>query len=222
MCKLMIKPGTATTMNYLKTIRAGLLCVFFSGVITLFLPVQALRAETIYVTDMLQLDLFETEAMTGRPIRKLRSGDRMEVIKHNGRYTNVKLDDGQSGWVISLYLVDKQPARTRLNEIESANETLQAELKKARGQLAIQKGRVKELQTVRNADDAEQLDSAAELSLLRIENADMRSSLAAYAGAIPFSLFFGALVVVLVAGFAVGWYWFDSRSRARHGGYRVY
>jgi len=188
----------------------------------LLLPTYALRAETMYVTDSLQLDLFETEAMSGRAVRKLRSGDRLEVIRHNGRYTNVKTDDGVSGWVISLYLVDKEPARTRLNAVESANEELEAKLKKVEGQLTLQKSRVEELQNVRNADDAEILNSAAELERLRVENEDMRDSLAAYAGSIPFSLFFAALLVALVGGIAGGWYWFDSRSRARHGGYRVY
>lgn len=209
-------------MKYFSIRRLQLLPVVVACAAAILIPAQSLRAETMYVTDMLQLDLFETDAMTGRSLRKLRSGDRMEVIKHNGRYTHVKLDDGQSGWVISLYLVDKQPARTRLNEVEAANGKLEGELKKAKGQLAMQKDRVEELQNVRNAGDAEQLNAAAELDRLRIENEDMRGSLAAYAGSITFSLFFASLLVVLVGGFAAGWYWFDSRSRARHGGYRVY
>ena len=31
-----------------------------------------------------------------------------------------------------------------------------------------------------------------------------------------------SLVVALVLGFTGGWYYIDRRSRARHGGYRVY
>ncbi len=72
------------------------------------------QAEDAYVTDMLQLDMYATSEFSGGSIRKLRSGDHVSLIEEQGRYANVRADDGLVGWVTSLYLVKDEPARTRL------------------------------------------------------------------------------------------------------------
>jgi hypothetical protein len=79
-------------------------------VVTLFCGAFA-QAESIYVTDMLRLDMYPTEEMTGPSMRKLKSGDRMDLLERKGRYAQVRID-GQEGWVKSLYLVEEEPART--------------------------------------------------------------------------------------------------------------
>ena len=59
-------------------------------------------AETVYVTDMLQLELYAARDMSGPPLKKLRSGDQMELLARDGRYAQVRTADGQQGWVKSL------------------------------------------------------------------------------------------------------------------------
>jgi len=39
---------------------------------------------------------------------------------------------------------------------------------------------------------------------------------------VPVSWLFVASILMLVLGVVGGWYFVDSRSRAKHGGYRVY
>jgi len=179
-------------------------------------------AETAYVTDILQLELYETQEMSGRPLKKLRSGDSMEVVQRDGRYARVRLEDGETGWVKSLYLVDKEPARTKLNKLDkelgAAKETI-ADLEK---QLS---GRTAEFEQLQNnqqgsVDQGELIQD--QLKNLRIVNSDLQSRLSAYAGSVPLTWLLFAVLVALISGVVVCWYFIDSRSRARHGGYRVY
>lgn len=196
--------------------------VLLVGLVAFGWPATLLRAETMFVTDMLQLDLYATSEMTGSPVRRLRSGDRLEILERSGRSARVQLENGESGWVKSLYLQTDEPARTRVNQLESANASLEQTVTRLRAQLSDQQDRVSELEAVREDADSQAAAEAEELELLRVENADMKDSLAAYSSSVPVGWVAAFLIVVLAGGFAAGWYWFDSRSRARHGGYRVY
>ena len=182
----------------------------------------AVWAETAYVTDMLQLNMHATQDLTGAPVKKLRSGDKLDVISRTGRIAEVKAEDGQQGWVKSLYLVTEEPARTRLNQLERSNEGLDNTVKKLRQQLSAEQDKVSGLQEVQSGSEEQRASVEAELENLRTENARLESKLAAYGMNVPVSWLLIAFVVALIGGFAGGWYWIDSRSRARHGGYRIY
>jgi SH3 domain protein len=179
-------------------------------------------AETIYVTDELQLDLYLLPDLSGAPIRKLRSGDRMELIERDGRYSNVRTEDGQAGWVKSLYLVSTEPARTRVNQLEKSNEGLEATVKKLRSQLTGQKDQVAELQNQQSGAAEQNASAAAELKQLKEDNADLAAKLDSYGTSVPVSWLLTGLVVMLIGGFVGGWYFVDRRSRSKHGGYRIY
>jgi FtsZ-binding cell division protein ZapB len=189
-------------------------------VVGLMLPVMA-GAETAFVTDMLQLDMYATSDMTGVSMRKLRSGDKLEILVRSGRAAQVRID-GQTGWVKSLYLVDDEPARTRVNQLESTNERLEDTSSKLRAEIDSLKDKVTELQQVQSGDDAAQAATREELRQLREANQQLESSLSAYAGSIPAIWTGVAVAVALLGGALASWWWIDKRSRARHGGYRIY
>ncbi|MEJ2139474.1 MAG: TIGR04211 family SH3 domain-containing protein [Gammaproteobacteria bacterium] len=179
-------------------------------------------AETLWVTDMLQLELYGSADMSGRPIKKLKSGDRLAVIEKGPRYAQVRTDDGQQGWVKSLYLVDKEPARTRLNKLEEENTRLDATVTKLENQLKAERGRLQQLQEQNLGSADQKAATIAELERLRVENEDMMSRLAEYSSSVPVSWLILVVLFAAGGGFIGGWYWVDSRSRAKHGGYRVY
>ena len=193
-----------------------------TGLAILGWPATSLRAETMFVTDMLQLELYATAEMAGAPLSRLKSGDRLEILERSGRTARVQLASGESGWVKSLYLQTEEPARTRVNQLESANMNLEQTVTRLRAQLGDQKDRVAELETIRDDEDTQAAAEAEELEHLRIENADMEDGLAAYSSSVPLVWVGAFLVLVLAGGFAAGWNWFDTRSRARHGGYRIH
>jgi SH3 domain protein len=176
----------------------------------LFLSAAA-QAESIYVTDMLRLDMYSTEAMTGPVLLKLRSGDRMELLERKGRYAHVRSEGGKEGWVKSLYLVEEEPARTRVNKLEKSNVGLESTVKELRVQLADEQKKVSLLE--QQQGDAE---------TLRQENADLVNRMSQYKNSVPLYLLFLVMIVALVGGAAGGWYLVDSRSRSKHGGYRIY
>jgi SH3 domain protein len=172
---------------------------------------------------MLQLELYETIEMTGAPLKRLRSGDQMEVLQREGPYVaRVRLPDGETGWVKSLYLIDKEPARTRVNKLEAEIEAAQKKIDKLEQQLGDRNARLASLEA--SEEGSRELEQAVqtELETLRVQNEDMQSRLNAYVGNVPMSWLLVSLVVALVFGFTGGWYYIDRRSRARHGGYRVY
>jgi SH3 domain protein len=179
--------------------------------IAMLLLSAAAQAESIYVTDMLRLDMYSTEAMTGPVLLKLRSGDRMELLESKGRYAHVRSEGGKEGWVKSLYLVKEEPARTRVNKLEKSNVGLESTVKELRVQLADEQKKVSLLE--QQQGDAE---------TLRQENADLVNRMSQYKNSVPLYLLFLVMIVALVGGAAGGWYLVDSRSRSKHGGYRIY
>jgi SH3 domain protein len=180
------------------------------------------QAEDVYVTDMLQLDMYATAEFSGSPIRKLRSGDHLSLVEERGRYVNVRADDGLVGWVKSLYLVKDEPARTRLNKLEKENGTLDATVKKLRSQLSAEQTKFSGLQEQQSGSVEARAATEQEMDRLRSDNADMTDSLAGYKSSVPVSWMLVAVFLALIGGVAAGWFLIDSRSRSRHGGYRIY
>jgi SH3 domain protein len=197
--------------------------IFTSVCITLWLsPTGSALAETAYVTDELQLDMYATLDMTGSSIKKLRSGDKVEVLEQNGRYTQIRSESGQAGWVKGLYLVKTEPARTRVNKLEKSNKGMDSTIKKLRSQLAAEQARAEQLETAQTGA-AEQTSSVevrlAELSEL---NGKLEKKVSSYGMSIPLRWAFLVMGLSLIGGLVGGWYFMDKRSRQRHGGFRVY
>lgn len=183
---------------------------------------SAAWAATAYVTDMLQLDLYDNRELNGSVQRKLRSGDAVDVLERDGRVARVRLENGQTGWVKSMFLVTVEPARTRVNSLEQVNSQLERTLAEVRAELAVLYDELAELDAARNGNEAVQIAASDELERLQRENAMLMRSLQGDARRVPLSLAVGAVLLALLGGAGGAWYWFDSRSRARHGGYRVY
>ena len=80
----------------------------------LLLVAQVLSAETVYVTDILQLSMHEEERSGGRLLRNLPSGTPLQLLGRSGSYSNVRTEDGVEGWTKSLFLDDREagPAAT--------------------------------------------------------------------------------------------------------------
>ena len=178
-------------------------------------------AETAYVTDILQLDMYATQAMTGGAILKLRSGDEMEVLERDGRYARVSAK-GSQGWVKSLYLVTEEPARTRVNKLEKSNAGLQGSVDKLRAELAAEQARVTSLSESQSGGADRLAAAEAQLQALQQENERLQQKLQTYVGSVPLNWLLISALIALVGGAVSGWYVIDRRSRARHGGYRVY
>jgi SH3 domain protein len=185
------------------------------------LPLLA-AAETGYVTDRLMLGLHEAADTSDRPFRSLESGTRFEVLSRDRLYAHVRLEDGTEGYVKAAYVVFEPPAKLIVNEAQAEVERLTTELAEAKAAFAEPAAVIDSLKT-----DVATLGSELEAARARVDeletaNATYQSRAERYQYSLPYTWVGGAIGVCLIAGFLIGVWWVDHRSRKRHGGIRIY
>ena len=192
----------------------------FGIVFGLVLLCGAAQAE--YVTDRLQLGVHMQPDTSDRSFAKLNSGDRVDILETNRYHALVTMSDGRKGWVKKTYLVSDKPAILRVTEVEGERDKAIAELESLTASLSDREARVGEMEAQVAAREAGAAAELAELERLRVENVSLSGRLEAYSFSVPGTLFFVAVAASLVIGCLLSWWWFDFRSRLRHGGFRVH
>jgi hypothetical protein len=84
----------------------------------LALPAAQLRAAAAYVSDELVLGVYSEQNNQGQRLSTLHSGASVETLQVMGDFTEVRLNDGTTGWVKSAYLTTQEPATVRLKQLE--------------------------------------------------------------------------------------------------------
>jgi hypothetical protein len=82
------------------------------------LPAAGVAAATAYVSDELVLGVYAERNGQGPRLATLHSGASLETLSVNGEFTEVRLNDGMTGWVKSTYLTPRMPAATRIKQLE--------------------------------------------------------------------------------------------------------
>ena len=191
---------------------------FIPFVFTL-LPILAM-AETAYVTDTLQLGLHRAEDTSDRPFRNLESGQQVEILSRTTYYAHVQLPDGTQGHVKAGYLVSDKPAKLIVAETMAERDALATELEETRAAFAAPAATIATLEgdAVRLNERIEAADGR--IAELEREVESVEALKQRYKGSLPVSWVGAAIVACLIAGFLLGLWWTDRRSRARHGGIR--
>jgi SH3 domain protein len=179
-------------------------------------------AETGYVTDRLVLGLHQAEDTSDRAFRTLESGQEFEVLSRDRLYAHIQLPDGTQGYVKAAYLVYDKPAKLIVSETQAEVDRLTAELEEARRAFAEPAATIDRLKGDATALQGDLDDSRSRVDELEKENASHRSRAERYQYSLPVTWVAGAIGVCLIAGFIVGLWWVDHRSRKRHGGIRIY
>jgi hypothetical protein len=192
----------------------------FGLVMGLALLCGAAQAE--YVTDRLQLGVHMQPDASDRSFAKLNSGDRVEILETNLYHALVTMQDGRKGWVKKTYLVKDKPAILRVTEVERERDKAVKKLNSLQSSLSDREARASEMEAEVAAREAGAAAEAEELERLRVENVSLSGRLEAHAFSVPGTLFFVAVAASIVIGCLLSWWWFDYRSRIRHGGYRIH
>lgn len=185
------------------------------------LPLLA-AAETGYVTDRLMLGLHEAADTSDRPFRSLESGTRFEVLSRERLYAHVRLEDGTEGYVKAAYVVFEPPAKLIVNEAQAEVERLTTELAEAKAAFAEPAAVIDSLKNEAATLESELEAARARVDELETANATYQSRAERYQYSLPYKWVAGAIGVCLIAGFLIGLWWVDHRSRKRHGGIRIY
>jgi SH3 domain protein len=187
------------------------------------------QAETRYVTDVLQLSLYEEIDSKGKLLQRLNSGTELELLETSGFYARVRTQDGVEGWTKAGFLITEKPARAQLEELENRNSALQQQLDKSHQALEAAKAelaKVMDNEGKAYTELTERLQKAEEVATtvesLQRENTALRQQASGDEIQIPIRWGMIAAGVALLLGTIAGIALFDYRSRKRHGGYRIY
>ncbi len=185
------------------------------------LPVAAL-AETAYVTDNLRLGLHQAVDTSDRAFRTLESGQAVEILTRDRNYAHVQLPDGVLGYVKVNYLVYEKPAKLIVTETQLENEKLAQQLEDTKRAFAGPAATIDSLESNVARQKTALAESDSKLQELIQENNKFRRRQSGYKYSMPFPWVASALGVCLLAGFLLGIWVVDYRSRKRHGGIRIY
>ena len=195
--------------------------------IAIILPTLSF-AETIYVTDSLQLKLRVTASTDGEVVTTLHSGQKLNLLEQQKKFSKVKTDDGNIGWVQSWFLTDEIPATYMVNQLSKEKETLETKLATATDKLKnFDSATARENKSLKNSvntlsDKIKRL--TAEQDTLAEELSAQNSELAKYRFAEQYDLRLIISVFFLIAfaiGFWVAYAWTRTRERRRLSGYRL-
>ena len=208
-----LNPATAT--------RAMIFAVTLLAALFAALPDPAFGAaegDVVYVTDELRLGLYGTEETTGRANKTLLSGARLTVLERALMSIRVRTEDGEEGWVKTAYIVETEPARSRLASVEAEAAATANRLAETEASLEAATTEVSALA----ASLAEANAGITELPALREENAALETALNEGGVRVPLIWLIGAAVISTLIGGLIGYWLLDRRVRSRFGGLRVY
>ena len=84
----------------------------------LLLAAGRVLGATAFVSDELVLGVFAEQNGQGARLATLHSGANVDTLSVNGEFTQVRLNDGTTGWVKSIYLTTQVPAIVRVKQLE--------------------------------------------------------------------------------------------------------
>lgn len=98
-----------------------------------------------HITDKLAVGLHDAPE-DETPRRVLTSGTPLEILDRRGRFCNVRLGDGDGGWLECRYVTDEKPARAMLVETQARAGQLWDQLEELKRQLEEKQDRQRELE----------------------------------------------------------------------------
>ncbi len=101
----------------------------FLCVICLLLFCGSVAAETKYVREIVYVTLREAPGLKKKIITNLPSGQELEILEAGKEWTQVKIANGTSGWVLSRYVTSKRPSSYFVNRLKASQQTLMEQAK---------------------------------------------------------------------------------------------
>lgn len=134
------------------------------------------QAESMYVTDVLKVDLRTGPSTEYKIIKIIESGEKIELKEPGQNWSLVRLNNGKEGWILNRYMISDETSKIKLVKLELEHSTLKAkfnsifeensELKTENQKLGSELSDTKkELERIRNDYESLKADSAEFLTL---------------------------------------------------------
>lgn len=186
----------------------------------------AFAGETRYVSGLITLKMYKDTTLN-QGLKPLRSGDKVEVLKLDDGYSQIKTEQGVIGWVKSSYLKKNKPAVVRIIEIQEELDALRSKhtdllikntTTPAEHNAGLQ-ARVEAAESVRQSMEQRlnELEMERNTHINEIRGLKNKSNNKDKARSIL--LWVILPILTLITGFFIGYKFLDSKIRARFGGY---
>ena len=201
--------------------------ILFYCVTALLLSTMA-QANTIYVTDSLQLKLRASADTNGDIVTTLHSGQKLTLLEQQSKFSKVKTNDGQTGWVQTWFLTDEPPATYIVNQVTKEKENLETKLTSANEKLKnFDSATARENKSLKNSVES----LSKKINQLSEERNDLSNKLEAQTSELAkyrFAEQYDLRVIVIgffLLSFALGVWatrvWTRQQERKRLSGYRL-
>jgi hypothetical protein len=196
--------------------------------LSLTLLAAAVTAAPAYVSDELVLGVYSEQNNQGQRLTTLHSGASVETLGVNGDFTQVRLNDGTTGWVKSAYLTTREPAVVRIKQLQDeldrsrattpalAEAAARSEVEQLKRELAAKQSEL----MAANAALAPAGGSGAAGDVARAVAGGAAGVAAAPAGRLWIDV--AAVLAALSVGFGVGYTTLARRIKHKYGGLKVY
>lgn len=86
-------------------------------------------AKTVYVSDTLRVGVRPEPDNAYTPVGVVRTGMKLEVLDSQQGFSQIRTEDGLTGWIKDIYIVEKPPAVITLEELQKTQSSLTARVK---------------------------------------------------------------------------------------------
>jgi SH3 domain protein len=101
-----------------------IICSCFILAIVFFFVHTAL-AQTVYVTDSLEITLRAGPDATRKIVKMLPSGSPLTILDQTRSWYRVRTEDGNTGWVLKRYVMQEMPKQMRITHLQNKISTLE-------------------------------------------------------------------------------------------------
>jgi len=97
-------------------------CIVLMGMLAC-LPVLA-AAEQLFVTEVQEITVRTGPSLESKIVQLLKSGAKLEKLKEEGDWINVRTETGKEGWVLKRYITAETPIKVKFEDFKAKNADL--------------------------------------------------------------------------------------------------
>ena len=181
-------------------------------------------AETVYVNDVLRVNVREAPGRTAESLGVVITGMELEVLEHRDGYVKIRAPGGLEGWMKDDYVSTEKPSAVVAEELTQQSDTLRSRVAELEEQLAAAREDKAHL-----GERITQLETRTETSSPASTPAPTPSSPSNDVAHVPPDLRFklsgetlpywiGGILFIALLGFISGISWYKNRVSRRLGG----